>query len=92
MTYRIRVVPVVHEQFRAIPAGLRTAVAAQIRQLGLSPTRFSQPTRIPYPEKSQLCEQIHHHEGKDYRVVVVFQYAMDEERLLLLQIRVAPVE
>ena len=91
MSYRATVVPIVQEQFRALPDQVKSGVAGQLRHLLRSPMRRSNRTRIPYPTHSQICEQVHQlPDGQAFRVVIVFRFSADEEHLLILQIQIHP--
>lgn len=90
MRYELTLADVAVPQFKAIPPLLLDAVLRELDRLAASPTTASLRAVYPYTDGQLFFGFVTDRFGKRWQVRVHFQYAQDEQALVLTRILLSP--
>lgn len=86
MTYEIVLSPRAEETFMRLAPHLQAAVETELSRLSQSPVSLSRPAVLPYPPASQLYQFKIELGAEVHYFTILFRYASDEQRLLVIGI------
>jgi hypothetical protein len=86
MSYRAILSTNAEADLRRMPPALARFTLAQLRNLESDPTALSRRSHFPFRERCQVFHFDYSDGAHHYVVNVLFQYATDEERLLILDV------
>jgi hypothetical protein len=86
MNYRAILSPRSQQDIRNMPVSLARYTLAQLRNLEAAPTALSRRSHFPFREQCQIFNFDYRADDVYYVVNVLFQYAADEQTLLIADI------
>lgn len=92
MSYRVELTTEAEGQLKGLPAPVALRVQRQLNNLARDPALLSKPSHSPFVPGCQLMSFDYDHDAKRWFVNILFEYAQDEQTLIVLAIVVQAVE